>query len=73
MKSRKENNDYNFIKKFSKITITKICNEEKIDTSNVLNGRTSEKNLSKVKNRLDVEIKKLYKGEKNNVNKTNTL
>lgn len=55
-----KNKDYNFIKKFSKISIPKICKSEKIDRSNLINGRTTAENYEKVRNAIELEIDKLY-------------
>lgn len=53
-----------YIKNFSKIKISAICRKLFIDRSNLLNGRTSEENLIKVKEEIESEIAKLYiKGE----------
>lgn len=59
-----KNKDYNFIKKFSKISIPKICSQENVDRSNLINGRTTAKNYEKVRNAIEVEIDKLYEEEK---------
>ena len=53
-------NDYEFIRRFSKITIPKICKKEKIDRFNLLAGRTKEENYKKARERIESEIAKLY-------------
>lgn len=52
-------NDLEFIKKFSKITITSICKDLKINRSNLLNGRTSKENTLKVKKEIIKRLKEL--------------
>lgn len=56
----KENKDFNFVKKFSKITIPNICRKEKIDRSNLISGKTTEINYKKARERIESEIAKLY-------------
>lgn len=59
-----KNDLFFYIKNFSKIRISAICRKLNIDRSNLLNGRTSEENLIKVKEEIESEIAKLYvKGE----------
>lgn len=59
-----KNDLFFYIKNFSKIKISAICRKLNIDRSNLLNGRTSEENLIKVKEEIESEIAKLYiKGE----------
>ena len=55
-----KNNDYKFIKNFIKISVPKICKENKIDRSNLINGRTTAENYKKVKECIENEIEKLY-------------
>lgn len=49
-----------FIKKFSKITITGICNKYKISRGNLLNGKSSKQNEKTVREEIESEIAKLY-------------
>lgn len=49
---KKTNKDLDFIKEFSKISISSICKELNIDRSNLLNGITKEKNIILVKNKI---------------------
>ena len=51
--------DYNFIKKFTKISVKKICDENKIDYSNLIKGKSSERIIKFVREALEEEIKKL--------------
>lgn len=62
--------DLEFIKNFSKINIKEICENKKIDRSNVLNGRASKKNIKSVRKGIENEIAKLYievKNEQENI------
>lgn len=55
------NKDLEFIKSFSKINISKICCELKINRQNLLNGRSSSENVLKVKNQIIKEFNQLLK------------
>ncbi len=44
--------DLKYIKDFSKITISSVCEELNIDRSNILAGRASEKNTKAVKQKI---------------------
>lgn len=46
-----------YIKRFSKITVSSICKELKINRANVLNGKASAKNIEKVKRKIEEKIK----------------
>lgn len=50
----------NFIKKFSQITVSSICNEYGIDRSNLYRNRTSEKNIDLVFNKIIEKIQELF-------------
>lgn len=52
--------DYDFIKKFSKITIKKVCDDNNISDSNIWAGRASKKKLHIVRTSIESEIAKLY-------------
>lgn len=52
--------DMEYIKKFSKITIKKVCEKEKVNISNLYNGRIADNKIRKVKKRLEHEVAKLY-------------
>lgn len=52
--------DLDYIKQFSKITIKGICEENKINRANLLNGKTTKKNIKKVREGIENEIAKLY-------------
>ena len=62
-----------YVKKFTDIKVTKICDKLNIKISNVSAGRTSQKNYYLIKEEIESQIAKLYlkEGEKNS--KTNTL
>lgn len=49
-----------FVKKFTDIKVTKICDKLNIKMSNVSAGRTSKKNYDKIKSEIESEIAKLY-------------
>lgn len=56
--------DLEYIKKFSKITIKKICLIEKIDSSNLYKGKISDEKIKRVRKRLESEVASLYVIEK---------
>lgn len=53
--------DLKYIKEFSKIKITEICREQKIDKSNLYRGTASAESTKKVKEELKRRIEKLEK------------
>jgi hypothetical protein len=55
---RKEE-DYKFIKKFTGISVNRICSELNIDYANLMKGKASIQNTRLVRERLQEEIKKL--------------
>ena len=59
MEEEKEKN-LDYIKKFTKITITGICKKLSINRQNVLNGKTTSKNIKNVKEEIESELAKLY-------------
>lgn len=60
-------NDLEYIKKFSKITITDACKKLNIDRGNLLNGRLNSKKVKDVREELESQVAKLYiKKEKEN-------
>lgn len=64
--------DLEFIKSFSKISITNVCKKLKIDRSNLINGKTTKENIKKVRRELEREYAKLYlKGENEYVDNEN--
>lgn len=62
-----------YVKKFTDIKVTKICDKLNIKISNVSAGRTSQKNYDLIKEEIESQIAKLYlkEGEKNS--KTDSL
>ena len=52
--------DLDYIKKFSKISISGICKKNKINRQNLLNNRTTQKNAKIVREEIESEIAKLY-------------
>lgn len=55
----KNNKDMEFIKKFSKITIKKACENAGVNSSNLHNGITTEENIKKVKEEIEKMINDL--------------
>lgn len=53
-------NDLDFIKGFSKITITGACKVENVSRQNLLNGKTTKENERKVRERLESDLALLY-------------
>ena len=56
-----------YVKKFTDIKVTKICDKLNIKISNVSAGRTSQKNYDLIKEEIESRIAKLYlkEGDKN--------
>lgn len=52
--------DLEFIKKFSKISISGICEKKKINRANLLTNRTTKKNAKIVREEIESEVAKLY-------------
>ena len=48
-----------FIKDFSKITISQVCRDLNVDRGNLMNGRASESNTKLVKEELEKRLKDL--------------
>ena len=59
MNAEKEK-DLKFIREFSKISISQICRDLKINRPNVLNGNTTEKNIKKVKEEIIKRFFEIY-------------
>ena len=47
-----KSDDLQFLKEFSKITISQVCRDLNIDRGNLMNGRASESNTKLVKEEL---------------------
>lgn len=56
------NKDLEFIKGFAKINIKSICEDLKIDKSNLWAGKASGRNILKVKNEIVKRYNELSKG-----------
>lgn len=52
--------DLEYIKSFTKIQVTKICNKLGIDYTNLYHGKTSKHNEHLVRKELESEFAKLY-------------
>ena len=52
--------DLEYIKKFSKISISGICEKNKINRANLLNNKSTQKNAKIVREEIESEIAKLY-------------
>ena len=52
--------DLDYIKRFSKITISGICKKKKISRANLLNNKSAPKNAKIVREEIESEIAKLY-------------
>lgn len=52
--------DLKYIKKFSKISISGICEKNKINRANLLNNKSTKKNAKIVREEIESEIAKLY-------------
>ena len=52
--------DLDYIKKFSKISIKSICEKAKVDKANLYAGKTSKKNVKKVRKYIESNIAELY-------------
>lgn len=68
-----ENEDLEYIKKFSSISVTEVCKKLGVDRSNLLNGRTSKKKMKLVRKGLESEFAKLYLMEENENVKTDDI
>ena len=58
-KMMRKEEDYKYIKKFTSISVNKICTELNIDYRNLIKGKASIKNTRLVRERLEEEINKL--------------
>lgn len=52
--------DLDYIKKFSKITITSICKDLYIDKPSIYRGTASAENIKKVREEIEKRIDELY-------------
>ena len=56
----KSDEDLEFIKAFSKISVTDICKKKKVNRGNLLNGLSTKENSKKVRKGIESEVAKLY-------------
>lgn len=71
---KEKNEDLEYIKKFSSISITDVCKKLGVNRANLLNGRTTKKNMKLVRKGLESEVAKLYLMEdEKNVESSNIL
>lgn len=56
------NEDLEYIKNFSKISITKVCEKKKINRSNLLTGKCKDNKAKakQIRKQIESEIAKLY-------------
>lgn len=69
-------NDLDYIRRFSKISISGICNKKNIQRTNLIQGKGKYKENAKiVREEIESEISKLYKneGKENGESKSNSL
>lgn len=52
--------DVNFINNFSKIKLSEICRNLKVDRTNIFYGRCSDKKIHEVRKQIEHEIAMLY-------------
>lgn len=52
--------DYKFIKNFTEITISKICQRLNIPRTSLITGSTSDENIRRVRKEIEKEYAKLY-------------
>lgn len=57
---KKDNEDLEYIKKFSQITISEACKLAGVDRSNLWSGRTTKKNIKKVRRIIESCVAELY-------------
>lgn len=68
---KKENLEY--IKKFSEIKVSKICDKLKVARQNIFTGKASDENLEKVRREIEEQIAKLYIRSNNAEERKDTL
>lgn len=59
--------DLEYIKKFSKINISKACKKCKVNRGNLLNNKTTKENIKKVREELEHQVATLYIKKENEV------
>lgn len=58
--NKKDNEDYNFVLKFNKIRLTKICEKLKLSRTSINSGNSTLENYHKVRREIERELAKLY-------------
>lgn len=58
--SRYVDEDKRFIKQFMNIKVARICEDLKINKSNIYSGRASDRNYSEIRDEIDRRLDKLY-------------
>ena len=53
-------NDLNYIKKFSKIKIAKICRENGVSSSNLWSGRLSDEKVHLIRKAIEAQVGGIY-------------
>lgn len=53
-------NDLEYIKKFSKIKIAKICRENGVNSSNLWSGRLSDEKIHLIRKAIEKEVGTIY-------------
>lgn len=58
--------DYKYIKAFSKISVTSVCKKLNYPKANILTGKASADRIHKVKKEIEKQVAKIYLLEDNN-------
>ena len=65
--------DLEFIKKFTKISVNKVCKELGYNTANILKGKATPERVHNVRRLIEEKQAKLYLMEDTNGKETNSL
>lgn len=65
--------DLEFIKKFTKISVNKVCKELGYNTANILKGKATTERVHNVRRLIEEKQAKLYLMEDTNGKETNSL
>ena len=65
--------DLDFIKKYSKISVNKVCKELGYNTANILKGKATQERVHNVRKLIEEKQAKLYIMEGNDDKEINTL
>lgn len=52
--------DLEFIKKFSKITLTEVCKKTGVNKPNLYMGKASKENIKKIRKQIENDVAELY-------------